>query len=159
MLHFKYAPPKEKHAVKPPPCNPDQQDEPIWSHLGTVYEHTCIESECPEGSGRYIGQTGRALHHRTKDHARSTKKGGADSPFLEHYDGYHTVQGVRKPLKIKTRVLASGKKHAKRIISEALHILEKDPDCNRKGECTAQTMLYIDLNEEGRKALRKRVYE
>ena len=110
-------------------------------------------------SSRYIGQTGNALHHRNKAHERATRKGEAASPFVEHYDKYHTVEGVRKPLRIKMRVLGSGKKHAKRTISEALRILERKPELNRKDECVASTVLYIDLNEEQRKQHRKRVYE
>ena len=159
MLHHKFAPPQEKHKVKPPQCNPDQQEDPIWNLTGTVYEHECIEPGCPKHSGRYIGQTGNALHHRNKAHERATRKGEAASPFVEHYDKYHTVEGVRKPLRIKTRVLGSGKMHVKRAISEALRILEWKPKLNRKDECVASTVLYIDLNEGQRKQHRKRVYE
>ena len=90
---------------------------------------------------------------------RATKKGDAASPFVEHYDEYHTENGKRKPLRIKTRVLASGKTHVRRTISEALRIVEKKPDGNRKGEHVAQTLLYIGLNEEERDGYRKRVYQ
>ena len=159
ILHYRFAPPGEMHKVPPPPCNPDQQDDPIWHLQGTVYEHECIEQGCPQGSGQYIGQSGNALHRRNKDHARATKKGDAASPFVEHYDEYHTENGKRKPLRIKTRVLASGKTHVRRTISEALRIVEKKPDGNRKGEHVAQTLLYIGLNEEERDGYRKRVYQ
>ena len=158
ILHYKFAPPAERHKAPPPPCNPDQQDDPIWHLQGTVYEHECIEQGCPKGSGRYIGQSGNALHRRNKDHARSTKKGEAASPFVEHYDEYHTENGKRKPLRIKTSILTSGKTHVKRTISEALRIIERNPDGNRKGEHVAQTLLYIGLNEEERDGHRRRVY-
>ena len=143
----------------PPRCNPEQQDGPIWNLTGTVYEQECFDSGCSTRSGRYIGQTGNALHHRNKAHERATRKGEAASPFVEHYDKYHTVNGVRKPLRIKTRVLGSGKRHIKRAISEAIRIRDWRPRLNRKDECIASTKLYIDLKEDDRKQFRKRVYE
>ena len=69
ILHYKFAPPAERHKAPPPPCNPDQQDDPIWHLQGTVHEHECIEQGCPKGSGRYIGQSGNASHRKNKDHA------------------------------------------------------------------------------------------
>ena len=62
-------------------------------------------------------------------------------------------------LNITTQILATGLAHTERVITEALEIADRNPSLNRKLEQVAQTKLYIDLTEEQRKGMRKRVYE
>ena len=63
------------------------------------------------------------------------------------------------PLRIETKLLATGLAHVPRTITEALDISELNPDQNRKQENVAQTKLYIDLTEDQRKGMRRRLYE
>ena len=63
------------------------------------------------------------------------------------------------PFKIETKILASGLMHVARTVTEALEIAEQDPDQNRKQENVAQTKLYIDLPEDQRKGMRRRLYD
>ena len=160
MLHYTFAPPSESRDIKPPACNPTQLDEKFWGKQGNVYLHKCIAQGCPENSGQYIGQTGREQHARNKDHARACKNGQHKlSAFVEHYDQYHTVEGVRQPLQIETQLLATGLAYCKRCITEAIEVADRNPALNRNQPCVATTKLYIDLTEDERKGLRRRIYE
>ena len=113
-----------------------------------------------ENSGQYIGQTGREQHARNKDHARACKNGQHKlSAFVEHYDQYHTVEGVRQLLQIETQLLATGLAYCKRCITEATEVADRNPALNRNQPRVATSKLYIDLTEDERKGLRRRIYE
>lgn len=77
----------------------------------------------------------------------------------ENYDRYRTQDEVRTPFKIETKILAPSLAHAHRTITEALDIAEQNPDHNRKQENVSQRVLYIDLTEDRRKGVRKRLWE
>ena len=82
-------------------------------------------------------------HARNKDHARACKNGQHKlSAFVEHYDQYHTVEGVRQPLQIETQLLATGLAYCKRCITEAIEVADRNPALNRNQPCV-QLRSYI----------------
>uniref|UniRef100_A0A7I4YDF6 Reverse transcriptase domain-containing protein n=1 Tax=Haemonchus contortus TaxID=6289 RepID=A0A7I4YDF6_HAECO len=100
------------------------------SQRGTVYQLQC--SACDE---IYIGETGRMLSIRVKEHLAGKRRGSLLTPLGRHRLEEH--QG--DDFDIKCKILAYESEIGARKILEALHIRERNPKLNNRNECIAIT--------------------
>ncbi|XGW33958.1 hypothetical protein V3C99_018027 [Haemonchus contortus] len=97
---------------------------------GTVYQLQC--SACGE---IYIGETGRMLGIRVKEHLAGKRRGSLLTPLGKHRLEDH--QG--EDFDIKCKILAYENEIGARKILEALYIRERNPKLNNRSECIAIT--------------------
>ena len=105
---------------------------------GVVYSITC--TVCPKV---YIGQTGRSLKHRLKEHRRALRNGDvAASALAEHA----LVAGHGIDLS-KTEVVDSNPYTATRCMLESWHIQHNENKLNReRGNLPKLYAALLDLN-------------
>ncbi|XGW05094.1 hypothetical protein V3C99_015904 [Haemonchus contortus] len=97
---------------------------------GTVYQLQC--SACDE---IYIGETGRMLGIRVKEHLAGKRRGSPFTPLGRHrLEGHHG-----KDFDIKCKILAYEDEIGARKMLEALYIRERNPKLNNRNECIAIT--------------------
>ena len=91
---------------------------------GVVYQIDCKECEAS-----YIGQTGRHLKERLKEHKKALEKGDIRcSGVAEHaFQAHHEIDVDN------IKVLDKESNFRKRLVLEALHIRQKAPSMNREG--------------------------
>uniref|UniRef100_A0A7I4Z6L7 Reverse transcriptase domain-containing protein n=1 Tax=Haemonchus contortus TaxID=6289 RepID=A0A7I4Z6L7_HAECO len=97
---------------------------------GTVYQLQC--SAC---DGIYIGETGRMLGIRVKEHLAGKRRGSLFTPLGKHRLEVHEGNDFD----IKCKILAYENEIGARKILEALHIRERNPELNNRNECIAIT--------------------
>ncbi|XGW07168.1 hypothetical protein V3C99_017015 [Haemonchus contortus] len=97
---------------------------------GTVYQLQC--SAC---DGIYIGETGRMLGIRVKEHLAGKRRGSLFTPLGKHRQEVHEGNDFD----IKCKILAYENEIGARKILEALHIRERNPELNNRNECIAIT--------------------
>ena len=90
---------------------------------GVVYQ-----VECDECEASYIGQTGRHLRERIKEHKTALEKGNTHhSGIAEHaYDAHHEISWD------SVKVLDQESDTNKRLVRESLHIRTVRPSMNRE---------------------------
>ncbi|XGW34592.1 hypothetical protein V3C99_018497 [Haemonchus contortus] len=97
---------------------------------GTVYQLRC--SVCGE---IYIGETGRMLGIRVKEHLAGKRRGSLLTPL-----GRHRLEGHQgNDFDIECKILAYENEIGARKILEALHIRTKNPGLNNRNECLTIT--------------------
>ena len=107
---------------------------------GVVYEIECEEVRCKK---KYIGQTGRTIHERMKEHTKKSKDNTEEktnSALQQHKKDCHGGRDFKFKVNIKENVFG---KPTKRMITEAVKIdsLDRKESFNRKqGWCN--TILY-----------------
>ena len=93
---------------------------PVEKRSGVVYEIPC--KDC---ASSYIGQTGRQLGDRLKEH-KSKAPSRKPSAVSEHsFDAHHKIDWDR------TKVLDKEDREYPRLVREALHIRKNNPELNR----------------------------
>ncbi|VDP44783.1 unnamed protein product [Heligmosomoides polygyrus] len=97
---------------------------------GVVYNMSC--NECGEV---YIGETGRPLCIRVKEHLDGLRKGNVRTPWGEHRVRCH----AGAMLQVSVSILARESDISARKTLEALWITARNPQVNRKEECLAVT--------------------
>ena len=108
---------------------------------GVVYEIECEEERCRK---KYIGQTGRTIHERLKEHTKksrdNTQKEQTCSAVQQHKKESHGGRDFKFKVKIKENCFG---KPTKRIITEAIKIdnLDRKKSFNRK-QGWSNTTLY-----------------
>ena len=83
---------------------------------GCVYEIQC--KECKK---KYIGQTGRSIYERTKEHFKDWRDQKDGSILLEHSKKYHQNESFEVEISIKAKCIGEP---ATRLITEAVLIDE-----------------------------------
>ena len=101
---------------------------------------------CKQCDASYIGQTGRHLYERIKEHCSAVEKGYTrQSGIAEHaYEKHHDIDwdGVQ--------ILDQESDHAKRLVCEALHIRISNPSMNRERGVEVPAQLVKLLREGGK---------
>ncbi|VDL65011.1 unnamed protein product [Nippostrongylus brasiliensis] len=97
---------------------------------GVVYLITC--QSCKE---EYVGETGRPLCVRVKEHLDGLRRGTLSTPLGEHKVRRH--EGL--PIEVAVSILAREPDVAARRTLEAFWIAARAPKINRKEECIAVT--------------------
>ena len=97
---------------------------------GVVYLITC--KQCRE---EYVGETGRPLCIRAREHLDGLKKSRITTPLGEHRVQHHGNADVE----VEITILAREQEISARRTLEALWIKAKDPKINRKDERVAIT--------------------
>ncbi|EYC34569.1 hypothetical protein Y032_0001g473 [Ancylostoma ceylanicum] len=97
---------------------------------GVIYLITC--KSCGE---EYIGETGRPLCIRIKEHLEGLAKIKADTPLGAHRRQCHE----NAPLTITATILSHEPDTLARKTLEAFWIMARNPKINRKDECIAVT--------------------
>ncbi|XGW03988.1 hypothetical protein V3C99_015267 [Haemonchus contortus] len=97
---------------------------------GVVYLITC--QLCGE---EYVGETGRPLCIRIKEHLDGLKKSRKSTPLGDHRIQHHENEGVT----VSVMILSREDDISARKTLEALWIAAKNPTINRKDECVAIT--------------------
>ena len=97
---------------------------------GVVYLITC--TSCGD---TYIGETGRPLCTRIKEHLDGLSKGNVATPLGMHRRLSHDDAGVV----VQVRILAREPEILARKTLEAFWIAAQNPKINRKDECLAIT--------------------
>ena len=116
MMQHKYALPQETQPPIPPRCCPTQMEEKLWRVRKCCYHLKC--SRCDDGQGEYIGQTGRPVQERVKDHARAIRRRDVEAcAYTEHYLEKHP-EHVHSP-RFEVKILTQGDNHIKRLTKEA----------------------------------------
>ena len=95
------------------PKDKDQSED----QSGVVYQISC--KEC---SAKYIGQTGRQLGERLKEHKRATQKGY----YLESGVAEHVIN-TGHDIDWSAEVLAKDLKQMRRLVREAVMIRRNKP--------------------------------
>ena len=99
---------------------------------GVVYLITC--QTC---GGTYIGETGRPLCIRVKEHLDGLKKSNMATPLGKHRRQFHNDADIQ----VEVTILAYESEILARKTLEAFWIAAKNPNLNRKDEC-------IDITNE-----------
>uniref|UniRef100_A0A7I4Z5C0 GIY-YIG domain-containing protein n=1 Tax=Haemonchus contortus TaxID=6289 RepID=A0A7I4Z5C0_HAECO len=107
---------------------------------GTVYQFQC--SACDQ---TYIGETGRMLGIRVKEHLADKRRGCFLPPLRKHRVEPH--QG--NDFDIKGKILAYENEIGARKFLEALHVRERNPELNNRNECIAMTGEFLPLFKSG----------
>ena len=89
---------------------------------GVVYQISCKECEA-----KYIGQTGRHLGERLKEHKRATKKGY----YLESGVAEHVVDTGHQ-IDWSAKILDKDINQRRRLVREAVMIKKNSPSMNRE---------------------------
>ncbi|EYC20774.1 hypothetical protein Y032_0021g415 [Ancylostoma ceylanicum] len=120
---------------------------------GVVYQLECMS--CNE---LYIGETGRTLNVRIKEHMSAKKRGSVTSPLGRHKIETHGG----KDFDVRCVILTHENEISARKALEAAWILAKNPGMNNKNECLSLTSdllplislceLSVDQIRSGRKA-------
>ena len=95
--------------------------DPVEDQAGVVYQISC--QDCP---ARYIGQTGRHLGVRIKEHKRATEKECLlDSAVAEH------VANSGHQINWSVDILDKDQNQTRRLVREAIKIRQNKPSLNR----------------------------
>jgi len=157
-----YAPKGESRKANPPPgngCkNEVKPDDRFWLTTGSVYVMEC--ARCPEGHAVYIGETGRPLQDRIKEHCYACVTQDKNNALAQHYKEEHPDENFPEtaslPLEYKISLLEKPLHYTRRKIREAIHIAQTDPDLNRKYEANkCSNLIYLELDSDAREAIRK----
>ena len=105
--------------------NPKDKD-PIMDKAGVVYRINCKDCEAS-----YVGQTGRHLKERIKEHKKLVETGNtAHSGVAEHaFEAHHEINFDN----IEVIHVESNQK--RRLVSEAITIQTTEPAMNRERGC------------------------
>ncbi|EYC13370.1 hypothetical protein Y032_0044g948 [Ancylostoma ceylanicum] len=106
---------------------------------GVVYLITC--RTCGD---EYVGETGRPICVRIKEHLDGLNKSKISTPLVRHRRSNHEISDIQ----IGVSILSTEPEIIARKTLEACWIAAKSPKMNRKGECIAITnelALYQDL--------------
>ena len=112
---------KPTNTLKQTLVRPKDRD-PIEDQAGVVYQISC--QDCP---ATYIGQTGRHLGERLKEHKRAVVKGyELESAVAEHvYKSGHEIDW-------SVEVLDKDLNQRRRLVREAVMIRKNKPSMNRE---------------------------
>ena len=106
-----------KQALVRPKDREDTEDQ-----AGVVYQISC--KDCP---AQYVGQTGRHLRDRLKEHKRATTRGyELESGVAEH------VMDTNHEIDWSVKVLDRDSNQRKRLVREAVWIRKTHPSMNRE---------------------------
>ena len=97
-------------------------------------------------SALYVGETGRTLSVRMKEHLASKRRKSLVSPLGKHRVEAHGGDDFD----VKCTILTYEREIAARKALEAFWISAKNPEMNNKNEClsiTADFLLYLSLCE------------
>ena len=100
------------------------------SKVGVVYQIECLTC-----SDTYIGETGRTLAVRLKEHLASKRRGNLLTPLGRHKNEVH----AGNDFDIKCTILAYEKETSARKTLEAFWIRSRNPAMNNKNECLSIT--------------------
>ena len=98
--------------------------------LGVVYQLTCLDC-----NAIYIGETGRTLSIRVKEHVAGMKRANLRTPLGKHRAEAHNGSEFQ----IKCTILANESEISTRKALEAAWIYTKNPSMNNKNECVSMT--------------------
>ena len=100
---------------------PKDRDD-LLDKAGVVYQ-----IECKDCEASYVGQTGRHLRERLKEHTKALEKGNTmNSGVAEHaFEKHHNIDLDN------IRVLDTESNQSKRLVREALRIRSLGPSMNR----------------------------
>ncbi|EYC19566.1 hypothetical protein Y032_0024g941 [Ancylostoma ceylanicum] len=99
--------------------------------VGVVYELECLTCHV-----LYIGETGRTLSVRIKEHMATKRRGNLASPLGRHKIEAHNGSDFN----VKCKILALESEISARKALEAAWILTRNPGMNNKNECLSLTM-------------------
>ncbi|EYB87797.1 hypothetical protein Y032_0257g408 [Ancylostoma ceylanicum] len=111
------------------------------SKLGVVYQIECLECHA-----LYVGETGRVLSVRIKEHLASKRRGSLTSPLGRHKNEVHGGNDFG----IKCNILTYETEVSARKALEAFWIAARNPKMNNRNEClsiTSDFLPYISLCE------------
>ena len=112
---------KPTNTLKQALVKPKDRD-PFEEQAGVVYEISC--KDC---SAKYIGQTGRHLRERLKEHKRATERGNdLESGVAEH------VANTGHHIDWSANVLDKDLNQRRRLVREAISIRKNKPSMNRE---------------------------
>ena len=103
---------------------------------GVVYQLECLSC-----NSTYIGETGRALGIRVREHLASKRKGNAVSALGKHKLEAHSGNDFD----VKCTILAHETEITARKVLEAAWILTRNPSMNNKNECVSVTSDLLPL--------------
>ena len=109
--------------------------------MGVVYQLECLECKA-----KYIGETGRVLSVRLKEHLAGKRRKSLVTPLGKHRSDAHDGNDFA----VKCKILAFETDITARKILEAFWISAKTPELNNKNEClsiTAEFLPYMPLCE------------
>lgn len=114
-----------RSALTKPKCNMNcPYNNTICQTKDAIYQLTC--TECGE---IYVGETGRKIHTRAKEHDRSIFTQTGNSAMKEHYQTKHPNILNNKPFSIK--ILDRASNVTNRRIRESVFINKLHPSINR----------------------------
>ena len=112
--------------------------------MGCNVRGVIYEIECAVCKSKYIGETGRALVSRVKEHLADsryyqsqTRKG----PFAAHRRDEHNGEEIGMNVKI----LAVERKLQERLIKEALFIRKENPQINGRAEMSESLKFLCEI--------------
>ena len=111
------------------------------SKVGVIYQLECLEC-----NATYIGETGRTLAVRLKEHLASKRRGSLITPLGKHKHEAHKGRDFN----VKCVILAHESETSARKTLEAFWIASKNPAMNNKNEClsiTNEFMPFLSLCE------------
>ena len=97
---------------------------------GVVYQHECLDC-----NAKYIGETGRALGIKVKEHLASKRRGNVVSALGKHKLETHKGNDFC----VKCTILAYETEIAARKVLEAAWIFTENPSMNNRNECVSVT--------------------
>ncbi|EYB88719.1 hypothetical protein Y032_0242g3412 [Ancylostoma ceylanicum] len=98
--------------------------------VGVVYQLECLTCHA-----LYIGETGRTLSVRIKEHLATKRRGNLTSPLGRHKNEVHSGSDFN----VRCSILAIESEISARKALEAAWILTRNPGMNNKNECLSLT--------------------
>ncbi|EYC11702.1 hypothetical protein Y032_0050g2055 [Ancylostoma ceylanicum] len=102
--------------------------------VGVIYQLECLDC-----NALYIGETGRALNVRIKEHLASKRRGSLTTPLGRHRINAHCGNDFN----VKCTILTCEAEISARKALEAFWITVRSPEMNNKNECLSITSDFL----------------
>ena len=142
------------------PCSQEGEEIGNCKMRNIVYESACkkcnpevgnkgpLKNPCTNPPSLYVGETGRSLHERSREHWDSYRNGSKDSHILKHHILHHG--GIGEPEMI-FKVVGSYRSALSRQVGEAVKIKRRGGEgslLNSKGEFNRCKITRLTLGEQ-----------
>ena len=149
------------------PCSQGGEEIGNCKVRSVVYESACkrcnpevgkkgpLKTPCTDPPSLYVGETGRSLHERSREHWDSYRNGSKDSHILKHHLLHHNGEGEPEMI---FKVVGKYRSALSRQVGEAVKIRRRGGEgslLNSKGEFNRCKITRLTLEEQPKKSVQE----